>query len=183
MMSGLSRAFAKKWGWREKRNFSGVVDIIRDFAVDWENMEKAADAMERIADAQVQWTNAINDLDPQLLTESRQMFDSFAILASTRGVDRIIARFGSSMEEALTRLAEYIMALSEQLAPVGGGGEGEGSETPQGPQSQGPKKFQAPKKTKNPAAQLGQLKGLLSSINSTLKSGIKVTKLPASFNN
>ena len=154
-----------------------TVNIIKDFAEDWKNMEKAADAMERIADAQVKWTKAINDLDPELLTETRQMFDSFAILASTRSVERIIDRFGSSMEEALTRLAEYIMALAEQMGPVGGlpGGEGEGGGGLPGLPGLpgGGPKFQPPKKDKT-AAEVRNLAGLLKAINTTLRGRIKV---------
>ena len=179
MMQGLSAAFAVKWGWKERRRFRQTVGIIEDFAKDWKNMEKAADAMERIADAQIKWTNAINDLDPELLTETRQMFDSFAILASTRSVERIIDRFGSSMEEALTRLADYIMALAEQMGPVGlpgggEGGEGGGGGLPglPGLPGGGPK-FQPPKKDKT-AAEVRNLAGLLKQINNTLKGKIKV---------
>ena len=178
MMTGLRAAFQVKWSWKERRRFRMTVNIIKYFAEDWKNMEKAADAMERIADAQVQWTKAINDLDPELLTETRQMFDSFAILASTRSVERIIDRFGSSMEEALTRLADYIMALAEQMGPVGGGlpgSEGEGGGglpgLPGFPGGGGG--FKPPKKDKT-AAEVRNLAGLLKAINRTLQGKIKV---------
>ena len=177
MMEGLSKAFDVKWGWKERRRFRVTVNIIKDFAEDWKNMEKAADAMERLADAQVKWTGAINDLDPELLTETRQMFDSFAILASTRSVERIIDRFGSSMEEALTRLAEYIMALSEQMggAPGGGPGEGGGGGLPgiPGLPGGGGNKFKPPVKDKT-AAEVRNLASLLKAINTTLRGKIKV---------
>ncbi len=178
MMTGLSAAFQVKWSWKERRRFRMTVNIIKDFAEDWKNMEKAADAMERIADAQVKWTKAINDLDPELLTETRQMFDSFAILASTRSVERIIDRFGSSMEEALTRLADYIMALAEQMPSAGGGlpgGEGAGGGLPGGlpnPFKSGGD-FKPPKKDKT-ASEVRNLAGLLKQINTTLKGKIKV---------
>ena len=106
------------------------------------------------------------------------MFDSFAILASTRSVERIIDRFGSSMEEALTRLADYIMALAEQMGPVGGGlpgGEGEGGGglpgLPGFPGGGGG--FKPPKKDKT-AAEVRNLASLLKAINRTLQGKIKV---------
>ena len=176
MMQGLSAAFAVKWGWKERRRFRLTVGVIQDFAEDWKNMEKAADAMERLATAQVKWTGAINDLDPELLTETRQMFDSFAILASTRSVERIIAKFGESMEDALTRLAEYIMALAEQMPGGGAGAGGDGPAIPGGipiPGIPGKSKFAPPVKDKT-ASEVRALASLLKSINTTLRGTIKV---------
>jgi hypothetical protein len=176
-MQGLSAAFQTKFGFRERVRFKRTVKIISDFAQDFEAMEKAADAMERIADAQVQWKDAINDLDPQLLTETRQMFESFAILASTRSVGQIVDRFGNSMEDALTRLGEYIMALAEQLGPVGGGLPGGGAEggggLPLPGGGGGGPTFKPPKRDKT-AQEVRNLAGLLKAINSTLKGKIKV---------
>jgi len=176
MMQGLSAAFQTKFGFRERIRFKRTVKIISNFAKDFESMKKAADAMERIADAQVKWTEAINDLDPELLTETRQMFDSFAILAQTRSVERIIDRFGSSMEEALTRLADYIMALAEQMPSAGGGlpgGDGGGGLPGLPGLPGGGPKFQPPKKDKT-AQEVRNLASLLKAINTTLRGKIKV---------
>lgn len=94
-----------------------------------------ADSFERIAESMHTFKDGLNGLNPELLSDTKGLFEAMAVISESPNADDLVSKFGDSIKESLDRLSEIIAEWTEKQEndtppPVN---EGQGNNTTPNP--------------------------------------------------
>ena len=93
--------------------FTEDFEIMTDSADEWKSV---AESFDSVATSMGVFKDEINDLDLEVLSETKALFQAMAVVAEAGSISDLLSKFGGSIEETFEKLAELLSKFADTVS-------------------------------------------------------------------